>query len=230
MEKNQKTGRNIGFLLLLIMLIGIPSVMFRGLSTSLPDSPNFLSQIFENAMEMRISVLLDVLASALWIVAATLLFPLIKKFNHRLALCFFGIWMTYFAIIIFSNISHLSLLSLSQVFIETKVPNTEYFVLAGSMKIEGYFWAHFFGIMLYATAAFIFYYFLFKNRLIPRLLSGWGMIAISIVFIACWLNIFDLNVSFHFFSQNGIHMIVLTGWLIAKGFAKNPINPNHSIK
>nr|WP_298790452.1 DUF4386 domain-containing protein [uncultured Allomuricauda sp.] len=230
MEKNQKTGRNIGFLLLLIMLIGIPSVMFRGLSTSLPDSPNFLSQIFENAMEMRVAILLDILVCVLWVVIATIIFQLIKKFNRRLAIGFFGIWMTYSAIIIFSNISHLSLLSLSQEFVNVQVVNAEYFMIAGRLKVEDYFWAHFFGIMLYATAAFIFYYFLFKNRLVPRLLSGWGMIAISIVFVACWLNIFDLNVSFHFFSQNGIHMIVLTGWLIAKGFAKNPINPNHSIK
>ncbi|KQC28779.1 DUF4386 domain-containing protein [Flagellimonas eckloniae] len=219
MEKNQKIGRIIGFLLLLIMLMGIPSVMFRGLSTSFPNSPNFLSQIFENTMEMRISILLDVLASTLWIVAATLLFPMIKKFNHRLALGFFGIWMIYFAIIIFSNISHLSLLSLSQAFVEAEVPNTEYFALAGSMKIEDYFWAHFFSIMFYASAAFMFYYFLFRSKLVPKILSAWGMIAISLVFVACWLNIFDVKVSFYFFSQNGLHMIILMGWLIAKGFS-----------
>ncbi|WP_420322910.1 DUF4386 domain-containing protein [Flagellimonas sp.] len=219
METNQKTGRIIGFLLLLIMGLGIPSVMFRGLSTSLPSSPDFLNQIFENAVEMRISMLLDILVSALWIVVATLLFPLIKRFNHRLALGFFGIWMTYFAIIIFSNISHLSLLSLSQEFVHGEVANIEYFTIAGQLKIEDYFWAHFFAIMFYAAAAFIFYYFLFRNKLVPRILSAWGMLAISIVFVGCWLSIFDMNVSFHFFSQNGLHMIVLMAWLIAKGFS-----------
>ncbi|MGW9686640.1 DUF4386 domain-containing protein [Flagellimonas sp. 2504JD1-5] len=224
METNQKTGRIIGFLLLLIMLSGIPSVMFRGLSTSMVNSPNFLNQIFENAMEMRVSVLLDVFASSLWVVAATLLFPLIKKFNHRLAMAFFGIWMVYFAIIIHSNISHLSLLSLSQEFVTAGVTDTTYFATAGLLKIEDYFWAHFFAIMFYASAAFMFYYFLFRTKLVPRFLSIWGMVAISIVFVACWLNIFDLNVSFHFFSQNGLHMIVLMGWLIAKGFS-----PSHNL-
>ncbi|WP_190809095.1 DUF4386 domain-containing protein [Flagellimonas sp. S3867] len=219
METNQKTGRIIGFLLLLIMLTGIPSVMFRGLSTSLVDTPDFLSQIFENATEMRVSILLDVLASALWIAVATILFPMIKRFNHKIALGFFGIWMTYFAINIFSNISHLSLLSLSQEFVASDSGNMDYFTIAGFLKIEDYFWAHFFGIMFYASAAFMFYYFLFKSRLVPRILSAWGMVAISIVFVACWLSIFDLNISFHFFSQNGFHMIILMGWLIAKGFA-----------
>ncbi|MGX1929225.1 DUF4386 domain-containing protein [Flagellimonas sp. 2504JD4-2] len=224
METNQKTGRIIGFLLLLIMLAGIPSVMFRGLSISLVNSPDFLHHIFENAMEMRVAVLLDLIVCALWVAVATIVFSLIKKINSRLALAYFGIWMAYLAIIVFSNISHLSLLSLSQEFVAAETPNMEYFSIAGRLKIEDYFWAHFFAIMFYASAAFMFYYFLFRTKLVPRLLSVWGMIAISIVFVACWLNIFDLHVSFSFFSQNGLHMIVLMGWLIAKGFSSSKIS------
>ena len=189
-----------------------------GLSTSMVNAPDFLSQILESALEMRISVFLDVLASVLWVIAAAILFPLIKKFNDKLALVFFGVWITYFAITIFSDISHLSLLSLSQDFVNAQIPDAAYFKIAGGLKIKDYFWAHFFGIMFYAAAAFMFYYFLFRNRLVPRFLSAWGMVAISIVFLACWLNIFDFNVSFLFFGQNGLHMIILMGWLIAKGF------------
>ena len=226
MESHQKTGRVIGFLLLLITAAGIPSVIFRGLSTSMASSPNFLDQVFQNSMQMRFAMLLNITASGLWIVAAVILFPLIKKYNEKLALAFFGIWMVYFSIIIFGNISHLSLLSLSQEYTTTEISNNAYFNIHGLLKIEDYFWAHFFSIMLYASAAFIFYYFLFRTKLVPQLLSAWGMIAISLVFVACWLNIFDKKVSFYFFSQNGLHMIILTGWLIAKGFKPHKIERN----
>ncbi|MEM9649357.1 MAG: DUF4386 domain-containing protein [Bacteroidota bacterium] len=219
MKTNQQIGRIIGFLLLIIIALGIPSVIFRGLSSSLVNSSSFLSLVSENAMEMRIAVLLDIIVSLLWITVAAFVFPYLKKFNNRLALAYMAIWSVYFGVIIFSNISHLSLISLSQEFESMNQLNLEYFTLVGRLKVDDYFWAHFFGIMLYASAAFIFYYFLFRKRYVPRFLSVWGMVAIFIVFVACWLNIFDVNISFHFFSQNGLHMIILMGWLVAKGFS-----------
>lgn len=218
MESNQKTGRTIGFLLLLIMALGIPSVVLRGLSTSMVASSDFLNEIFQNSFKMRIAVLLDILASALWLVIALILFPTIKKYKNSFALWFFGIWLVQFAVIVFSNISHLSLLSLTNEFVSTGATDTELFSTLGLLKIEEYFWAHFMSLMLYASAAFSLYYFLFQTKLVPRFLSAWGMVAISLVFIASWLNIFDINPSFYFFSQNGIHMIAFMGWLIAKGF------------
>lgn len=221
MESIQKTGRVIGLLLLLLMACGIPSVMLRGLSTSMAASPTFLNEVFESSMEMRLSIFLDITASVLWLVIAIIAFPVIKKYKLSFALWFFGIWVVQFAVIVFSDIGHLSLLSLSSDFVNNSSLETSHYATLGLLKIEEYFWAHFMGIMLFALAAFSFYFFLFQTKLVPRLLSGWGMLAITLVFIACWLNIFDRPVSFYFFSQNGIHLIVLMGWLIAKGFDKN---------
>ncbi|UII79153.1 DUF4386 domain-containing protein [Flagellimonas sp. CMM7] len=218
MKLNQKIGRTVGFLLLLIMVLGIPSVTLRGLSTSMVVSPTFLNEVFQNALQMRIAILLDILASTLWLIIAIILFPTIKKYKNSFALWFLGVWLVQFSVIIFSNISHLSLLSLSNVFVATEGTGTEFFSILGQLKIEEYFWAHFMSLMLYAAAAFCLYYFLFQTRLVPRFLSVWGMVAISLVFIASWLNIFDINPSFYLYSQNGIHMIAFIGWLIAKGF------------
>ncbi|WP_422079665.1 DUF4386 domain-containing protein [Ulvibacterium sp.] len=218
MKTNQKTGRLIGLLLLLIVVLGIPSVNLRGLSTSMAASPEFLNEVFQKSIQMRLAVLLDIAASALWLVAAVILFPIIKHYKKGLALSFLGIWIAYLAVILFSNISHLSLLSLSQEFVKTGAANVDYLNTLGLLKIEEYFWAHFMAIMLYASAAWIFYYFLFRTQLVPRFLSGWGLIAISLAFMACWLNIFDISVSFYFFLQNGLHMIVLLLWLLIKGF------------
>lgn len=224
MKSNQKIGRTIGFLLLLIMLLGIPSVVLRGLSTSMVVSPTFLNEVFQNALQMRIAILLDILASALWVTIAIILFPTIKKYKNSFALWFLGIWLVQFSVIIFSNISHLSLLSLSNALVGTEATDTEFFSILGQLKIEEYFWAHFMSLMLYSSAAFCLYYFLFQTKLVPRFLSVWGMVAISLVFIASWLNIFDINPSFYFYSQNGIHMIAFIGWLIAKGF-----NPSETV-
>ncbi|WP_425237494.1 DUF4386 domain-containing protein [Ulvibacterium sp.] len=218
MKTNQKKGRIIGLLLLLIVVAGIPSVNLRGLSTSMAASPEFLNEVFQKSMQMRLAVLLDIVAGVLWLVVAVILFPVIKQYKKGMALGFFGIWIVYFAVIIFSNISHLTLLSLSQEFVKAGATDMSHFGTLGLLKIEEYFWAHYMAIMLYASAAWIFYYFLFRTKLIPRFLSAWGLLAISLAFLACWLTIFDVSISFYFFLQNGLHMIVLLLWLLVKGF------------
>lgn len=103
--------------------------------------------------------------------------------------------------------------------------DTGYFSTLGLLLIEEYFWAHFMSLMLFAAAAFSLYYFLFQTKLVPRFLSVWGIVASSLVFLASWLNIFEVNPSFYFYSQNGIFMIVFMGWLIAKGFKHNEAIP-----
>ncbi|MEM8999280.1 MAG: DUF4386 domain-containing protein [Bacteroidota bacterium] len=222
MTATQQIGRTVGFLLFLIMAIGIPSIFLRGLSRAMTTSPDFLNDIVQNALNTRIAVFLDILASALWIVIAIKLFPLLNQYKNSFALWFLGIWLIQVATIVFSNVSHLSLLSSGQVFIELDDIDTAHFLSLAILKIEEYFAAHFIGLILFAAAAFSLYYFFFKTRLIPRWLSVWGMVAITLVFIASWLNIFDITVSFHFYSQNGVFMITLTGWLIAKGFYTDP--------
>lgn len=218
MKSTKKIGRTVGVLLFLLMAVGIPSVILRGLSVSMAASPNFLAEIYQNATSMRLSMLLDILASSLWLVIAIIVFPLVKAYKNSLALWLVGIWLVQLATIVSSDITHLSLLSLSEEFVKTEALDKTHYATMGLSMIQEYFWAHFMSIMLFAAATFVFYFFLFKTNLIPRFLSVWGMLAISLVFVACWLNIFDLDVSFHFFSQNGLFMIVLMGWLIAKGF------------
>lgn len=222
MTSNQKTGRIVGFLLLLIMGVGIPSLNLRGLSTSLASEPNFLEYIHQNAMGMRIGMVLDILASALWLFIAIYLFPRIKQYKTGLALAFFGLWLVNFGIIIYGNISHLSLISLSGEFVNGTTLSPEVLSSLGLLKIEDYFWSHFMALITYASAAFVFYFYLIKTKLVPRFLSLWGMVAISLVFFASWANIFEMDISFHFYSQNGIHMIAFMGWLIAKGFRNKP--------
>ncbi|MCL6265571.1 DUF4386 domain-containing protein [Flagellimonas myxillae] len=219
MKSNQKIGRIVGITLLLIMALGIPSLGLRGLSYSLYMEPDFLKLVHENAARTRIAIVLDILASALWVFIACLLFPKIKSFKPSLALAFFGLWVVNFGVSIYGNISNLSLLSLAESFVKKNGMAQEMLNTLGFLKIEDYYWSHFMALITYASAAFVLYYFLFRTKLVPRWLSAWGMTAISLVFFASWANIFEMDISFHFYSQNGIHMIAFMGWLIAKGFS-----------
>ncbi|WP_350285117.1 DUF4386 domain-containing protein [uncultured Croceitalea sp.] len=221
MKSNKNLGRIIGLLFLIIIATGVPSNMFRGLSSSMARTPEFLQTINIQAVQMRFVILLSFITNLMWVVVVGILYPLLKKFNPRLALAFLVFWTTSFAVALFGDLSHLSLLSLAQEALNSSTHDIEQFQLLGLAKVKDHLWSHFMVLILYSSSTLLFFYYLFKTKLVPRILSAWGMVAMIIVFTASWLNIFDLYVGMYPFFHNGLHMIVFTFWLLIKGFSPN---------
>ncbi|GAA4276630.1 hypothetical protein GCM10022259_13540 [Aquimarina mytili] len=201
-----------------MMLSGATGTSIRGLSMSLVESENFLTTVLENSLQMKIAILLDLIAGALGVIISIVLFPILKQYKRSLAFWYVILWVIGFAITIVSNITHLSLISLSQILEKTEMLGVEHYRTIGALKVEEYYWAHFFILILFSVGAILLYYVFFKTKLIPRFFSIWFTISAAIVFMVSWLQIFDYRVSFMFYGQNGVHLIVLTLWLIIKGF------------
>jgi hypothetical protein len=95
-------------------------------------------------------------------------------------------------------------------------------------------------VAVFPLGALIFYYLLYQSKLIPRWLSGWGLIGAILYWAASLLVMFALISPFstiHVVLQAplGVQEIVLAVWLIVKGFnpsaiasgsAKTDINEN----
>ena len=226
MKNTKQLGRTLGLLLIIVITTGIPSTLFRGLSTSLTRTPGFLETIAGGSTTVPFVVLLSFIASLSWLIIAALVFPLMKKYSNGMALLFIALWTICFTISLYGDIAHLSLLSIAGEAEQTSNTMGQNFRALGFLKVKDYIWAHFITLVLYTTATLIFFYFLFKTKLIPRFLSVWGLVAISIVFIASWLNIFGIRTGEYPYLQNGLHMILLTIWLAFKGFNENSLVPN----
>jgi hypothetical protein len=211
-------GRIVGVMLLLIIAAGATSLNFRGLSSSLAKSADFLNMVHENAMTMRIAILLNLLATGMWVGIAVMLNPLLSKYSKRTAHWFLGFWFVSFAVTIVGDISHLSLISLSELFVSADHSNMPHYQTLAALKVSAYYWSHFFALITYATATAGFFYLMYQSRLVPRFIAVWGMLAMSLVFFASWAQIFGVKVSFYFYMQNGLHMLFMTGWLLVKGF------------
>jgi hypothetical protein len=102
-------------------------------------------------------------------------------------------------------------------------PNASYFQILGSLLKEGNeSLAPIIG-MVFSLGALMLYYLLYQSQLIPRWLSGWGVIAIILHLATCFLIMFHLQsgfspinmvMNFPIFLQE----MVMAAWLIAKGF------------
>jgi hypothetical protein len=76
-------------------------------------------------------------------------------------------------------------------------------------------------VFAFCLGAFLYYTLFFQSRLIPRWLSGFGIVAIILMMTACVLSLFSGNritsyipLAFPIFIQE----MVLAVWLIVKGF------------
>lgn len=216
MSSHRKTARIVGLLFLLLLITGISGIILRDLSPSLKD-------VFENSTQIKISILFDLIASTVAVGIAVLLFPILKKFNYNIALWYFGFSIVGFATIVVSNVSVFSLLTLSEEYVKLGSPDTDYFQTLGVLKLGEYFGAHFMGLIIHTFGASMFYYLLFQSKLLPRFLSVWGLIAITLVLSATLLQIFDRSVSMILYLPNGLLQILIGIWLIVKGFNSSAI-------
>ena len=67
----------------------------------------------------------------------------------------------------------------------------------------------------------MYYYLFFQSRLIPRWLSGFGIVAIILMMVACVLTLFSGNRITSYSplaAPIAVQEMVLAVWLIAKGF------------
>ncbi len=208
-------------LYLIIIIVGASSLNLRGLSTSMFESAAFYSDISSNEFQMRLSIFLDILAAILSVGIAVLLFPIMKKYNNKMALWYLGLYFTYLAVIFISDIDRLSLISLSENLTASSDPGN--WNKLGLVLMKSYIQAHFISLIIYSAASILLYYLFFKTKMIPRPLAGWGILAAAIVHVVTWVQIFGISVSFYFYLQNGVFMLVFTGWLLVKGFSDSSI-------
>ena len=218
MQITKNTGRIVGVLFLLTVITGAWGTATRGLSGARDNIIDFLNGLVGNASQMKLAIGLDMLGSAVAILIAIYLYPIIKKYSARLAIAYVGIGLINFTITTISNIIHWSLLTVGVEYAANTVADAQHFTTLATMHYEAYYWAHFLILMLYAIGGSILYYFLLKTNLVPKWLAIWGILAQTVVFVGGALSILNISVSFYLFVQNGIFVLTFILFLLIMGF------------
>jgi hypothetical protein len=216
-----KTSRLVGAL----FLIAMAASLFGGsMVDSMISSTSYLTISSGNRIQLLIGALLELINAIAVVGIGVLMFPILKKYNERMALgylCFRVIEALFCASII---ITPLSLIKLSQEFLKTGALDAKYYKVSGVLSI-----AERAGInellipVFFCLGAMLFYCLLYKSRLLPRFISIWGIIAVIFIFAMNLVTLF-LGTSLN----TGVLMILalpiilneifLGIWLIVKGF------------
>jgi hypothetical protein len=220
-NKEKKTARIVG---LLFITATVASSLGFAILDPILNAPDILVSVSANTTQVMIGVLLLLIDSAAVVGIAVLMFPILEKCNEALALGYVGFRVIEATVIIVASIILLSLLTLSQEYVQAAAPDASCFQTLGSLLLAVWDWALLLGIMIvFGLTALILNYLLYQSELIPRWLSGWGLIGAILLLAAGLLEIFDINLTDLINLPIALQEMVFAIWLIVKGFNSSAI-------
>jgi Domain of unknown function (DUF4386) len=155
---------------------------------------------------------------------AIMLYPHLRKFNESWGLGYVCFRLLEVVFILVGMISVLALVTLSQSYSTTNAPNIDSFKTIGSVLKGIHDWAFMLGPnFMLGINTFIYSYVFYTSNLIPRKIAVIGIIGAVLIFIAAFLEMFDI---IRQISIEGIVLAIpifiyemtLAIWLITKGF------------
>lgn len=219
---DRKTARIAGVLFIVATAASLASVPFLASM----NAPDYLTSVSANGSQVEIGALLSFIAAVASASIAIALYPVLKRYREGLALGAVGFRLIEGAFYIVGIVFLLSLLTLSQEFVKPGAPDVSYFQTLGAVMLAGYHVAgNAASVTAFSIGALLYYYIFYQTGLIPRWLSGWGLVAAVLCMIAGALVLLGL-VGPLSASQAvlalpiGVQEMVLAVWLIVKGFSQ----------
>jgi hypothetical protein len=209
-----------GVLWIIYTSVDILSSLFTGSITS----TNYLVSVSENAGLVGTGALLLFIGGACASGIAISLYPVLKKFNAGLALGAVGFRISEGVLRFVAVCGYLLLITLSQQFVKAGAPDSSYFQTLGALVYAGNRWVgNVASLLAFTIGALLIYIVFYRTKLVPRWLSGWGIVAAILGMLSCVLVLVGLIAPFGT-EQIAIAIpmlpqeYVLAAWLIVKGF------------
>lgn len=225
MNTNKETARIVGALFIVATIAGILSVVGTG---SL-NAPDYLVNVSANRNQIIIGALLVLIMGAAIAPIPVMLFPILKKHNESLALGYVVFRVLEVVTFIAIVISFLLLLTLSQEYVQAGAPDASHYKTLGTLLLAAVDWIKPITTIFFSLSALILNYVFYQSKLIPRWLSGWGLIGATLHLAGGLLGIFGLYQVDLLAAPIGLQEMVYAAWLIVKGFGSSAIASGSAI-
>ena len=232
-KPNQNTRSTAVLVGVLFLAAMVASLLGGGLVEAVIAAPDNLINISENETQLLIGVLLELINGIAVLGIGVLMFPILKWFNEKMALGYLGFRIVEAVFCCMIVISPLSLITLSQEYINAGAPDVPYFQTASVMSIAGR--ASIANLLIpvfLSLGALLLYSVLYQSKLLPRFIAVWGLIGAILILLLNLLITFNVelgNTAMIFALPMILNEIFLGIWLILKGFNTSVIPAKNSI-
>jgi hypothetical protein len=223
---NRATPTIVGLLYIIGTVTGVLSVV---VTKPVLDAPDYLAKVAANGNQIITGALFVLMMGLALAMVPVVIFPILKKHNEVLALGYVvfrgGLeTVTYIAVVI----SFLLLVSLSQVAVQSGASDVSNYQALGTLLLKAHEISGSATEIVFPLGAFMFYSVLYQSKLIPRWISGWGLIAVILHLTSGLLHLFGLIGEMSMIQTVlalpiALQEMVRAVWLIVKGFSPSVI-------
>ena len=225
MDSYRKTAIIVGILFIIATVTSILTIVFLG---STLETPLNFATVSANEFQVGMAVLFWLILAVSVTGIGVMMYPILKKYHEGLALGYVGFRLIEAIGIIVASITLLSLLTLSQEYSAGTLDVANYQPI-GSLLLALQDWSFEIGTLIFLGLGGLFlYYSLYELKLVPRLLSVWGLIGAACVLLYGLLGLFGLtadSMALNLLAAPiAIQEMVFAVWLIVKGFNPSTVN------
>lgn len=215
MNSDRKAAIIVGVLYIIGTVAGVLSVI---VSWGILDAPDYLNMVASNASQAKLTALLILVMGLALAMVPAMMFPILKKQNEALAIgyvVFRGALetLTYIA----SAICWLLLVVVAQQYVDSGGAVASQFSSLGILLVKAIDPITAIIDIVFSLGALMFYYLLYQARLIPRWLSGWGIVAAILYLTTGLIAVFSTHLVILLMPM-ALQEMVMAIWLIVKGF------------
>jgi hypothetical protein len=223
MASAKNAGRVMGILLFVQAIIG-STVNFGLLGSTIMGPPGFLINAAQYPNRMSIAALLLIAAGFVSVGISVTVFPIFRRYTIRGALAYLVLAGSGLALIAVEASAIMSMLTISQQYTTAAGSDAREFETVGTVVRYLRYWAHYPNLIVGSGTLFLVYGIMFRFSLVPRILAGVGMAMIALQMFGLSLPFFGYPVNFYLLTPMGIMHLLLTFWLIVKGFREDKSN------
>jgi hypothetical protein len=227
-ENRHGTDGKIAAVVGVLFILGtVPALLVLPLYGNTVNATDRLTAIATNEGQMIIITAMKFLMGIACAGIGLALYPILRGYNEGLAFGAAGFRVIEGALDIVGAMLLVILLALSQEFVKAEAPASSYFQTADALINTGITWLRDAAMLLtFGIGALMYYVVFYQFRLVPRWLTVWGLVGITLTIISALLVMFHLVPPFgaiQIFLNLPIlpQELVLAVWLIIKG-----INPS----
>lgn len=219
MDSYRKIAIIVGALFIIATVTAILTIAILG---STLETPLDRTVISENEYQIGLAVLFWIILAISVTGIGFMMYPILKKYNKGLALGYISFRLTESICIIISSITLLSLLTISQETVAGTIDAAN-FQQVGYLLLTLQNWSFEIGTLIFlGLGGFFLYYPLYELKLVPRVLSIWGLIGAVCVLLYGLLGLFGLTANSVILNllaaPIAVQEMVFAVWLIVKGF------------
>jgi len=215
MNSNKNTPRLLGAAFLIVLFLTFSELWTLSIieTGSVSDS---LASISNSLMQLRISILLGILLSAGIVVLAVLLFLVFQKQNKPIALVALGWWLLEAITVAIRQMSVYALIPITLEYTKAGAPDSSHFQTLATLFFDVGHWVYDVHLWFVGLGGILWYYLFYRTKYIPRLLSIWGIVGVSLVLISGIIGGFEVR-PLPLILPNALFELAIGLWLVVKG-------------